>query len=170
MRHIFEADRVTATIKAMIACAKILDIPIIANTQYIKGLGPYVPELEEIMEGVVRPDKTTFSAYGDEGTLEVIKALPESINTAILVGVETHICVYQTAMGALANGLQPWVVSDGVSARSEKNHHFGLARMEGAGALTGPAEMLIYELLGKAGTAEFKAMLPHILEHSTRLS
>lgn len=66
-------------------------------------------------------------------------------------------------MGMLERGLSPWVVSDGVSSRTETNAALGLARIEAVGAAVGPAEMIIYELLGRAGTPEFKAVLPHIL-------
>lgn len=163
MAQIHNAARVSDTIKKMVHCATILGLPVIANTQYAKGLGPYVAELEELMEGTRRVDKTEFNALANAETKELVTALPGEVNTAILVGVETHICIYQTALGLQENGISPWVVADGVSSRSEENHNLGLSRLQAAGAAVGPAEMIIYELLGKAGTAEFKAVLPHIL-------
>jgi nicotinamidase-related amidase len=163
MAHIHEAERVVANISRMIHCARNLKMPILANTQYKKGLGPYVPELEAMMAGIPRPDKTEFNALANLETLALINRLPESVTTLILVGVETHICIYQTAMGALARGLTPWVVADAVSSRTKTNHELGLVRLAAAGAIVGPAEMIIYELLGRAGTAEFKAMLPHVV-------
>jgi len=163
MNQIHEADQVIKTITKLVHCARIVGIPILANTQYKKGLGPYVAELEELMDGVVRPDKIEFNALAHPETRALVSALPASIHTAILVGVETHICIYQTAIGMLGHGLMPWVVSDAVSSREPKNSALGLARIEALGAAVGPAEMIIYELLGKAGTPEFKAVLPHIL-------
>ena len=163
MAHIHEADRVIANISRLIECARILKTPILANTQYKKGLGPYVPELDEMMAGIPRPDKTEFNALANMETLALINGLPNSVTTLILAGVETHICIYQTAMGALERGLTPWVVADGVSSRSKANHELGLARLTAAGAIVGPAEMIIYELLGRAGTPEFKAMLPYVV-------
>ena len=163
MAHIYEADRVVANIVRLIACARILKMPILANTQYKKGLGPYVPELEEMMAGIPRPDKTEFNALANIETRELVNKLPDSVTTLILVGVETHICIYQTAMGALERGLIPWVVADAVSSRTGVNHELGLARLTAAGAIVGPAEMIIYELLGRAGTPEFKAMLPYVV-------
>ena len=80
-----------------------------------------------------------------------------------MAGVETHICIYQTAMGVLERGLTPWVVADAVSSRTKANYELGLVRLTAAGAIVGPAEMIIYELLGRAGTPEFKAMLPHVV-------
>ena len=163
MAQIHEASRVCATLCQLTACAKILELPVIANTQYKKGLGGYVTELEELVQGIPRPDKVEFNALANAETLALVKALPKSVNTLILAGVETHICIYQTALAALEMGLTPWVVADGVSSRSLRNHELGLARLAAAGAVVGPAEMIIYQLLGRAGTPEFKAMLPHIV-------
>jgi len=163
MSQIFEAGRVVDTIKKMVHCVQVLGIPIIANTQYKKGLGLYVPELEALMTDIPRPDKTEFNAVANPATKALVTDLPKEINTAILVGVETHICIYQTALGLLDLGVTPWIVADGVSSRSETNSNLGLARLQTIGAVVGPAEMIIYELLGKAGTEDFKAVLPHIL-------
>lgn len=163
MAQIHEADRVTKVVKLMIECARILNIPILANTQYKKGLGPYVDELESMVDTIPRLDKTEFSAYANEETKVELDKLPQSVSTVLLVGVETHICIYQSAMGALQRGLKPWIVADGVSSRSPENHQLGLERLRGVGSIIGPSEMIIYELLGKAGTTEFKQVLPHII-------
>ncbi len=164
MIHIHEANRVVANISRLLACARILKMPIIANTQYKKGLGPYVSELEAMMEGIPCLDKTEFNALSHSATRALVNELPEPVNTLILVGVETHICIYQTAMGALELGLTPWVVADAVSSRTKANYELGLARLRDAGAVVGSAEMIIYELLGRAGTPEFKAMLPYVVK------
>ncbi len=163
MAQIHESERVIGTIKKMVRCAEIIGIPIIANTQYKKGLGLYVEPLEELLVDVPRPDKVEFNAIANPETLALVNDLAPTVDTALLVGVETHICIYQTAMGLLEKGIVPWVVADGVSSRSEVNSHFGLAHLRDVGAIVVPAEMIIYELLKKAGTAEFKAVLPHIL-------
>lgn len=166
MKKIPDAARVTRVIKLMVACAKILGIPILANIQYKKGLGPYVSELDDVVEGFDIIDKKEFGAMANKATLAAVQALPEEIKTHILVGVETHICIYQTAMGLVAAGRRPWLVADGVAARSGENHELALTRMRGLGMDIGPAEMIIYELLGKAGTPEFKEVLPHIIAFS----
>jgi len=163
MSQIHDAERVVGTIIRMIHCAKILQLPIIANTQYIKGLGAYVAEIEEVMDTIPRPDKTEFNATANKETKALIDGLPTEINTAILIGVETHICIYQTALGLQERGITPWIVADGVSSRSEANSNSGLLRLESIGAVVGSMEMIVYELLAKAGTPEFKAILPHIL-------
>ena len=163
MSQIYEADRVSDTIVAMVHCAKILGIPIIGNTQYKKGLGPYVPDIEKLMSGIPRPDKIEFNGLANVETRELVTSLSTEVNTAILVGVETHICIYQTALGLQEVGLTPWVVADGVSSRTEENYNLGLARLRDIGATVGPAEMILYELLAKAGTPQFKEVLPHII-------
>jgi len=163
MAQIHEAERVESIIKKMVHCAKVFGLSIIANTQYKKGLGPYVSELEELMAGVPRLDKIEFNALANKETKELVGNLPDFVNTAILVGVETHICIYQTARGLLDRGVTPWIVADGVSSRTAANNALGLKRLEAIGAVVGPMEMIVYELLAKAGTPEFKAVLPHIL-------
>ncbi len=163
MAKIAAADKVVAVIEFMIRCSKILNIPIIANTQYKKGLGPYVPSIEALLGDIDHLDKTEFNALANKNTESRIDGLPKMVDTIILVGVETHICIYQTAMGILARGLDVWIVADGVSSRSLDDHHAGLSRLQAMGASIGSSEMLIYELLGKAGSPEFKQILPIVI-------
>ncbi len=164
MVKIYKAEEVSATTELMVHCAKILGMPAFANTQYKKGLGPYVAGIESLVTDLPQFDKVEFNALANEETASFIDTLPKKVTTMVLVGVETHICIYQTAAGLLTKGFSVWIVSDGVSSRSELNHQQGLYRLQKMGAVVGPAEMLIYELLGKAGTAAFKAMLPHIIK------
>ncbi|WP_163337064.1 isochorismatase family protein [Desulfopila sp. IMCC35008] len=164
MRQIHNAEAVAATVKLMLRCSKILGLSILANTQYRKGLGVYVPELEELMDGIPRPDKVEFNAFANNETAALVDKLPASVTCMLIVGVETHICIHQTAMGALARGITPYIVSDAVSSRTPENHRAGLARMQAEGCVVGPAEMFIYEMLGKAGSPEFKQILPFIVE------
>lgn len=162
MAHIYEADRVSKTIGLMIHLARVLDIPILANTQYKKGIGPIVPELADLLREVPCPDKVEFNALANPAALKLAKGLPENVNTLLLCGVESHICIYQTCMGAMQAGLRVRVIRDGISSRTADNDRYGQERMQQLGAVLAPAEMIIYELLQKAGTAAFKAMLPHL--------
>lgn len=164
MTQIHEAERVIRVIRLMLDCTAVMNIPALANTQYRKGLGPYVDELEEMVGTIPRQDKVEFSAYENTATLDIVNSFARDITTVIMVGVETHICIYQSAVGALKRGFTPWIVADGVSSRSPANHELGLERLRRLGAVVGPAEMIIYELLGKAGTDEFKKVLPYIIE------
>jgi nicotinamidase-related amidase len=161
MAAIHRADRVVKNGALMIHCAQALSMPVIASTQYKKGLGPLVPGLAELLTDVPTADKTEFNALANPEVKELLAALPERVDTLILVGAEAHICIYQTALGALQAGYRPWIVADAVSSREKRNLRLALARMQTLGMAVGPAEMAIYELLHEAGTEPFKAMLPH---------
>jgi len=146
----------------MIHLSRTLDFPVVANTQYKKGIGPIVPEVAELLEGVPCPDKLTFNGFGNGAVQQEMENLPKEVDTLLLCGVETHICVYQTAIGALQAGYSVWVVADGVSSRSPANDQLGQERLRELGAILAPAEMIVYELLQRAGTEHFKEMLPYL--------
>lgn len=158
-----DRENLLETIVLMIDCAKLLSLPIIANTQYRQGLGGFPELLEKKLEDVVQIDKVHFNCLASEATALYYDNLPSQITTSILVGAESHICIYQTALGLLKRGVTPWIVTDGVSARSLACHEAALNRLQLLGCTAGPAEMVIYEMLGKAGTEEFKKILPLIV-------
>jgi nicotinamidase-related amidase len=164
MSKIDGVDLVEKNIGLLLQCAKIIGIPILASTQYKKGLGPYVSSIEALVEDVPQFDKVTFSAAADELTVAHLDSLKPAVKTVVLVGVETHICVYQTALDLIDKGFGVWVVADAVSSRNRNDHDLGIARMQHVGAAIGSTEMLVYELLGRAGTKEFKEILPFIVE------
>lgn len=163
MAKIHLADKVSETVQLMIECARVLNVPILANTQYRKGLGPYVGPVEKLLPEDQQIDKVEFNAVANTDTAGYLDRLSADVTTIALVGVETHICIYQTAMGYLERGLKVWVVSDGVSSRNVEDHLVGLDVLRSRGADVGPSEMLIYELLRQAGTPEFKKVLPYIV-------
>ena len=162
MAAIYEAESVVRNTCLLIHCAKTLKIPILATTQYKKGLGPYVPELEELMADVPCIDKIEFNGFANPAVSKMMNTLPKPVDTILLAGAEAHICIFQTAIGALKAGYQPWVVADAVSSREEKNASLAINRMQALGMTVGPTEMAIYELLHKAGSPSFKAMLPYL--------
>jgi len=162
MAAIFEADRVVRNTSLLFHCAQTLDIPIIATTQYKKGLGPFVPELEELLADIPCIDKIEFNGCANPAVSKMIQSLPQSVDTILLAGAETHICIFQTAMGAMKAGYHPWIAADAVSSRENRNTELALSRMRALGMTVGPTEMAVYELLQKAGSSAFKAMLPHL--------
>lgn len=162
MAHIHEVDRVKHNIALMIHLARTMNFPILANTQYRKGIGPIVPELAQLLEDVCCPDKICFNGLADPAVKKELRRLPDKVDTLLVCGVETHICIYQTVLGALREGYGVWVVADAVSSRSPRNDRLGQQRLRDLGAVLAPAEMIIYELLQRAGTDQFKAMLPHL--------
>ena len=162
MAHIHGKEQVVKNISLMIQLAEVLHIPVIANTQYKKGIGPLVAELAELLADAPCPDKTTFNGLASPEVRQLIDDLPPSVDTLLLCGVESHICIYQTTLGALQAGYRVRVVADGISSRTPDNDRFAKQRLRELGAILAPAEMVIYELLQKAGTPEFKAMLPYL--------
>ncbi len=162
MAHIHEAELVIKNIALMIRLANTFSIPILANTQYKKGIGPIVPELAELLGDVPCPDKVEFNGLANPAVREELDRLDEAVDTLIICGVESHICIYQTSMAVLAAGYKVIVVADGISSRTPENDNYGKQRLREMGVVVVPAEMIIYELLQKAGTAEFKTMLPFL--------
>jgi nicotinamidase-related amidase len=160
---IFERDRVLRNTKLLIECAKILKIPVLFTQQYPRGLGETVPAIREVLPPDLLPiDKTEFGCFNNPVFLETIKQLKPRRNTLLVAGIESHICVAQTALGGVQEGFKVHVASDATSSRSDFNWRIGLDRMKDAGGLLSSTEMIIYELLGRSDTPEFKAMLTHL--------
>jgi nicotinamidase-related amidase len=155
------ADRVVRNAGLVLRLGAILDIPVLVTTQYRKGLGDVVPEVRAAAPGHQPLDKTSFGCFLDPGFVAALAAHSER-DQIVVAGVESHICVAQTVLGALEKGYQAHVLSDAVGSRTEANREIGLRRMERAGALVSSAEMCIYELLGRSDSAAFKQMLPFL--------
>lgn len=159
---IFHKETLVKNSQLLVRLAKILSIPIMMTTQYSRGLGATVPEVASLLPDVTAIDKLDFGCFGSDAFRSGLKALPGSRNTLLLCGMETHICVMQTALGALNDGYLVHVASDAVSSRSEWNWRIGLDRMREAGAVISSTEMMMYELLRCSGTAQFKEMLSYL--------
>jgi len=159
---IFEKERLVRNSQLLIRLAKILNIPILATTQYAKGLGNTVPEIVSLLPESQAIDKLEFSCFGSDAFCSQMKRLPGNRNTVLLCGMESHICVTQTALGALREGYLVHVASDAVSSRTEWNWKIGLERMRAAGAIISSTEMMMYELLRRSGVAAFKELLPYL--------
>jgi nicotinamidase-related amidase len=134
----------------------------VISTQYAKGLGGTVPEIASLLPETEAVDKVMFSCFGSDVFCSLLKRLPWNRNTLLLCGMESHICVAQTALAALREGYLVHVASDAVSSRTEWNWKIGLERMRAAGAVLSSAEMMIYELMRSSGSAAFKELLPHL--------
>jgi nicotinamidase-related amidase len=159
---IFQREQLLRNSQLLIRAAGILKIPALLSTQYAKGLGPTVPEVASLLPATEAIDKTLFSCFGSDVFCSVIKRLPGQRNTLLLCGMESHICVMQTALAALREGYLVHVASDAVSSRTEWNWKIGLERMRAAGAIISSTEMMIYELMRSSSSAAFKELLPHL--------
>ena len=159
---IFQKEQLIRNSQLLIRAAGILKIPTLVSTQYTKGLGPTVPEVASLLPETQAIDKTLFSCFGSDVFCSAIKHLPSQRNTLLLCGMESHICVTQTALAGLREGYLVHVASDAVSSRTEWNWKIGLDRMRAAGAVISSTEMMIYELMRSSSSAAFKELLPHL--------
>lgn len=154
---ICERERVVQNALRMIKGAGVLGVPRFVTEQYRNGLGPTIPELAQAIEGFLPLQKLTFSVCGAAGFLDALRA--KNISHLLLCGIETHVCISQSALELLEEGFHVFIVADAVSSRTPDNHSLGLERMRDAGAILVSTEMALFELLGAAGTAEFKQIL-----------
>ena len=159
---IWEKQRLVRNVQLLIRLAGILKIPAIVTTQNTKGLGQTVPEIASLLPESPSIDKLMFSCFGSDVFCSMLKSLPGQRTTVLLCGMETHICVMQTALGALREGYLVHVASDAVGSRTELNWRIGLDRMKSAGVILSSAEMMIYELLRASGSPAFKELLPYL--------
>jgi nicotinamidase-related amidase len=158
---VFEKERLLRNVQLLLRLAGILKIPAVATTQYANGLGDTVADVKSLLPQAA-VDKQAFSCFGSERFRSLLKRLPGPKTTVLLCGIESHICVMQTALGALRDGYLVHIASDAVGSRTEWNWKIGLARMRAAGAVISSTEAIIYELLRSSGTDAFKQMLPFL--------
>ena len=141
-------------IRILIQAAQILEIPILWCQQVPEALGPTLPEIAELLTGEEPIDKACFSCCGDERFTAELNALGKE--QVLLCGIETHVCIYQTAMDLMEGGLDVTIVADAVSSRTEQNRQTGLDRLAAEGANISSTEMVLFELLKTAKHPQFK--------------
>ncbi len=161
---IFQKEHLLRNSQLLVRAAGVLKIPAIVSTQYAKGLGKTVPEIASLLPETEAIDKDRFSCFGSDLFCTLLKRLPGNRNTLLLCGMESHICVMQTALAALREGYLVHVASDAVSSRTEWNWKIGLERMRAAGAVISSTEMMIYELMRSSSSPAFKEILPYLKE------
>jgi nicotinamidase-related amidase len=136
---------------------RVLSVPIILTEQNPQGLGPTVPELIQYMPEVKALPKFCFNCYQDSGFEQELTRLNRK--QVLLCGIESHICVYQTALELISRGYEVQVVADGVASRVQTNKEIALARMQSESVKLTATEMAIFELLGSADSPLFKEIL-----------
>ena len=146
-----EVERRIAT---AVAGARVLGMPVIVTEQYPKGLGRTAGMVAEAVKGIAPIEKLSFSCCGADA---VNRALADSgPSTVILSGIESHVCVLQTCLDLIERGITPVVLADCIGSRHRLDHEIAVERMRGAGALVTTIESALFELVGAAGTDEFK--------------
>jgi nicotinamidase-related amidase len=143
--------------RALVLTGKELRLPVIATEQYPKGLGPTLASLRELLSSPPLA-KLAFSCAQDPAAKSALAATGR--RQIVVAGMETHVCVFQTARDLVAAGYEVHVCADAVASRFEGHRAVGLELCRAAGAIVTTAETAIFDLLGEAGTAEFKAVSP----------
>ncbi|MFZ4076507.1 MAG: hydrolase [Legionellaceae bacterium] len=136
--------------------ARALDVPVMISEHYTKGLGHTVAVLKSLVSDSPKIDKVHFSCYQDPLFHKEWQAIDKK--QAVLLGIETHVCVLQTALDLHEAGVEVFVVADAVSSRKELDHHAALKRMAHLGIQLVTSEMVFFEWLKQAGTLEFKTL------------
>jgi nicotinamidase-related amidase len=145
-------DHVIRNTSILVEAAKRLGLPVVVSQQYPKGLGQTIEPLAKLLpDGAHRFDKVDFSAASHIPLLA-------GRDQWIVTGMETHICVYQTARGLVDRGWQPHVAIDACCSRTKLNWEIGRELMTRAGAVVSSTETVVFDLLGCAGTEDFKAL------------
>jgi nicotinamidase-related amidase len=145
---VLDFEETTANVAKLVEGANALGVPVFASEQYPKGLGRTVPEVARHLNGVEPVEKIAFSAA------DAIELGPR--NQAIVCGIESHICVWQTARGLIDRDIEVHVARDAVTSRTAENRALGIELIERAGGAPTSVETALFELLGAAGTDEFK--------------
>lgn len=149
-------DEVVKNTNVLLTAAKRLEVPTIITTQYEKGLGPVVEGLQESIDGLVKYEKMTFDCCGDADFSSALEDIRR--DQVLLVGMEAHVCVLQTAVSLREKSYKVHVPQDAVCSRTEANWRNGLERMRPHGVEITNTESALFELLMKAGTPEFKEL------------
>jgi len=154
-------DQVARATAALVKGAKAVGIPILLTEQYPKGLGNTVPEIaEQLPQGLAPIEKVCFSAPQADGFDLAGR------DQALVCGIEAHVCVNQTTLDLLDEGVEVHVVRDAVGSRVDENREAGLTRAENAGAVITSVETALFELVGRAGTDEFKQVQRVVLDYA----
>lgn len=153
----YNRDEIEKSAGILVELATKAEIPIILTAQYKKGIGPTIKSLNERLIDVEEIAKLSFNCFDVEPFRNRLFSLDRK--TLIIVGIEAHICVLQTALIAVDQGFTVHIVADATGSRTEKNHKIGLERMRDAGCVITSAEATAFEIIKEAGTPLFKDML-----------
>ncbi|KAI1376675.1 Isochorismatase hydrolase [Hypoxylon crocopeplum] len=160
---IWQFDKILLTTQKVLRAAHTLNIPIVVTTQNAGKLGGTVAELDPLIaDAVVSADKTAFSMMRVPEVAALFPPLPnpaaqkEKASEVVIVGIESHICVTQTALDLLARGHRVYVLADAVSSCNAQEVPVALARLRAAGVVVTTSESWLYECMGDAGIPEFR--------------
>ena len=152
-----EPGKIVQSCAKLIKFSKIMGLPIVWTEQYPKGLGATVDEIKAELSDLEPVEKLTFSCFGEPRFAESLSS--HEAKQIMVCGIETHICVEQTVLDAIACGYQAHVITDACASRNKTDHKAGLRKMENAGAVSTCVEAAMYEILERSDAAEFRDVL-----------
>jgi nicotinamidase-related amidase len=159
---ILNKEAVIARCEWLLKLANRLNVPILASEQYPKGLGTTIEAFHPYLVQASRIEKVAFSCMQEPSYVTLLQK--HNKNQLILLGIEAHVCVLQTALELNEAGYEVFVVVDAVSSRNERDLKYGLKRMKHAGVGLVTAEMVFFEWLRQSATPEFKALSKEFLQ------
>jgi nicotinamidase-related amidase len=157
-----DVERVIEKVRILLETANRLGVPVTVTEHYPKGLGPTIPEVTLALppDTPILP-KIAFGSLGEPAIAERVGGLRDAgRDQVVIAGLETHVCVLQTALGLRASGLEVFVVADAVASRTAQDQSAATARMLHAGCHWVTTEMVAFEWLGRGDTDEFRAIIP----------
>lgn len=150
-----DKDKVVKNTSILLEASAILNIPVIITEQYPKGLGSTLEEIKDIRQGVKIFEKNSFTAYTEDVKKELESLGKKKI---IITGMETHVCVLQTSRDLILSGYDIHIAKDAVASRTRDNYENALELMREMGGVISNTETLVFDLLKKSGTPEFKSI------------
>jgi nicotinamidase-related amidase len=144
--------------RILLGAAQLLGVRVLATEQYPKGLGPTVPSIEPLLTaaGAKKLEKEDFSACGLPAFRDELSGA--GVQSVVILGMEAHICVFQTARDLIASGYEVHVPLDGVASRRDDHREAGLRLCERAGAVRTTSESVVFDWLGTSGSEAFKTI------------
>ncbi len=156
-QSMYGKEQLFENVQKIIKGAQVLGLPLLLTEQNPKGLGPTIPEIADLVPGVRRIPKLSFSCCGDESFSKELSGLQR--RQVLLSGIEAHVCLYQTTVDLVGSGYEVHVLADAVSSRTADNKAIGLQKMRDAGASITSVETALFELLRAAEGPAFKQII-----------
>lgn len=164
MTGILDTERVIHRARFLLECANILDVPSIGTEQYPEKMGGLDPKIESLLR-MKTVAKRAFSCCSEEAFPNAINALKK--DQAVIVGIETNICVFQTAQHLLELGYQVFLAEDGTAARSARAHEIAIHRMRQSGVIVADTEAIVYEWMRTSAHERFRNVLEVVKSYAS---
>ncbi len=160
--HIHEHDRLLRRLDLLLAAVRTMGIPVVLTEQYPRGLGPTVEKVRQAIPGCDPLSKMEFSCASGPGFADRLAVLKRT--QIVLVGIEAHVCVAQSALELAGQGQHVYVVADATGSRRPFDAETAMRRLQSSGVVVTTAEAVVFEWLRRAGGEEFKALQQKIKE------